>query len=93
MKKGAAPTQAYLTMFTTKPVDGLQDVADKTFPSLMNVMDQALSVSKLDTIADTIERQRPHDLSKFFGKGKVNRWTVLNKPLLIKREASDDLDW
>jgi len=76
--------QALLTMFTTKPVDGLQDVVNKLFASPMNVLSRRLNDKKLVTIAYAVEHQRPQDLSKFFGKAGVNRWTVLNKGLLAE---------
>lgn len=82
LKKGSAPHQAYLTIFTTKKVEDLREMANKVFPAIMNVMGKKLSVEKLDQIADAIEKQKPHDLSKLFDKAGINRWSVLNKNLL-----------
>lgn len=87
LKKGSAPHQAYLTIFTTKKVDGLREMANKVFPAIMNVRGKNLSLEKLDRIAQTIEEQKPHDLSKLFDKAGINRWSVLNRPLLIEQEA------
>lgn len=78
------PLQAYLTMFTTKPEDGLQDVVNELFTSPMNVLSRKLTSKKLMSIASAIQRQRPQDLTKFFGKVGTNRWSVLNKGLLVK---------
>ncbi|MGP4922705.1 hypothetical protein, partial [Pseudomonas lundensis] len=79
---GSAPHQAYLTIFTTKKVEDLREMANKVFPAIMNVMGKKLSVEKLDQIAGAIEKQKPHDLSKLFDKAGINRWSVLNKDKL-----------
>lgn len=83
LKKGSAPHQAYLTIFTTKKVEDLREMANKVFPTIMNVMGKKLSVEKLDQIARAIEKQKPHDLSKVLDKTGINRWSVLNKHLLV----------
>ncbi len=82
-KKGSAPRQAYLTIFTTKKVEDLREMANKVFPAIMNVRGRRLSVEKLNQIARTIEKQKPHDLSKVFGKAEVNRWSTLNRDKLV----------
>lgn len=83
LKKGAAPHQAYLTIFTTEKVEDLREIANKSFPADMNVMGKKLSADKLEQIADAIECQKPHDLSKIFGKEGINRWSVLNRRHLV----------
>ena len=87
LKKGSDPHQAYLTIFTTKKVEGLREMANKVFPTIMNVMGKRLSAEKHDQIARAIEKQKPHDLSKLFDKAGINRWSVLNKPLLVANET------
>lgn len=87
LKKGSAPHQAYLTIFTTKKVEDLWEVANKVFPVAMNVLGKRLSIEKLDQIARSIEKQKPHDLSKLFNKSGINRWSVLNKHLLVAHDA------
>lgn len=83
LKSGSGwPLHAYLTMFTTKPADGLQDVVSKLFKTPMTVLSRRLNEGKLVTIANAIEHQRPQNLSKFFGKEGVNRWSILNKHVL-----------
>lgn len=83
LKKGGDPLQAYLTIFTTKKVEDLREIANKVFPTVMNALGKRLSIEKLDQIARSIEKQKPHDLSKLFGKQGANRWSVLNKHLLL----------
>ena len=83
LKKGSAPHQAYLTIFTTKKVEDLREMANKVFPATINVMGKKLSGEKLEQIAGAIERQNPHDLSKVFGKAGVNRWSILNRDKLV----------
>lgn len=85
LKSGSGrPLQAFLNIFTTKPADGLQDVVNKVFKTPMAVLSRRLNEGKLVTIANAIENQRPQNLSRFFGKAGVNRWTVLNKELLVE---------
>lgn len=83
LKKGAAPHQAYLTIFTTEKVEDLREIANKSFPADMNVMGKKLSADKLEQIAGAIEKQKPHDLSKVLGKQGINRWSILNKQQLV----------
>lgn len=90
LNKAGQPLQAYLTMFTTKRVEGLKDVISKLFASPVNVAGRTLQQAKIDSIADAICTQRPQDLSKVFGKTGVNRWSVLNKPLLIGKVTEQD---
>ncbi|MNH33746.1 hypothetical protein D3C79_942870 [compost metagenome] len=82
-KKGAAPLQAYLTIFTTKKVEDLREIANKAFPTEMNVMGKKLSGEKLEQIADAIDKQKPHDLSKVLERSAINRWSILNKQQLV----------
>lgn len=85
LKSGSGrPLQAFLNMFTSKPADGLQHVVSELFTTPMNVLSRRLNEGKLVTIANAIEKQRPQNLSKFFGKEGVNRWSVLNKAALLK---------
>ncbi len=84
LKKGSAPHQAYLTIFTTRKVEDLRQMANKVFPATMNVLGKRLSAEKHDQIARAIEKQKPHDLSKLFDKVGINRWTLLNKQHLAE---------
>lgn len=83
LKRGATPHQAYLTIFTTKKVEGLRDIANKSFPTAMNVMGRQLSPEKFGRIVRAVESQKPQDLSKVFDRVGVNRWSVLNKTKLV----------
>jgi hypothetical protein len=85
LKKGAVH-QAFLSIITTAKVDDLREIANKTFPAKMNVIGRTLSVEKHDSIARAIEKQKPQDLSKLFDKAGINRWSVLNKRLLLPLE-------
>ena len=92
LKKGSNPHQAYLTIFTTKKVEGLKEMANKVFPATMNVMGKRLSGEKLKQIADAIERHKPHDLSKIFGMTGINRWSILNRDNLVRSDGILDPD-
>lgn len=86
LKSRSRPHQAYLTIFTTKKVEGLRELANKVFPATMNVLGKTLSVEKHDSISRAIEKQKPQDLSKVFDKAGINRWSVLNKHMLLPLE-------
>jgi hypothetical protein len=58
-------------------------MANNVFPATKNVLGKTLSVEKHDSIARTIEKQKPQDLSKVFDKAGINRWPVLNREKLI----------
>lgn len=73
------PLQAYLVLYTSAEVDSLQEIANKTFPCEMNVRGQLLPSWKLEKSARSIEKQRPHNLNKFFESKEAKRWTILNK--------------
>lgn len=85
LKKGSAPHQAYLTLFTSNKVEDLREIANKVFPVTMNVLGKKLSAEKLDQLAEAIDNQKPHDLSKVLNKAGINRWSVLNRQKLVVR--------
>lgn len=88
LKKGAIH-QAFLSIITTAKVDDLRDIANKTFPSTMNVVGRNLSPERLSQQAAVIETAKPHDLSKLFDKTGINRWTILNKHALVAVQVED----
>lgn len=97
LKKGAVH-QAFLSIITTAKVVDLRGIANKTFPATMNVVGRRLSAERLSQQALVIEEAKPHDLSKLFDKAGINRWSVLNRQLLLRIEAiaaEEDcsLDW
>lgn len=67
----------------TKRIEDLREMANKVFPTTMNVMGKKLPVEKLEQVARAIEKQKPHDLSKMLDKAGISRWTVLNKDKLV----------
>ena len=89
-KSGSRTHQAYLTIFTTKKVEGLRELANKVFLATMNVLGKRLSVEKHDSIARAIEKQKPQDLSKVLEKAGINRWSVLNKDKMQPLQPSSN---
>lgn len=81
--RGDKELQAYLMILTTARSDGFKEIVDKTFTSVMNVISKPLVGLKPFTIADAINNQKPHDLTKVFGDVRIKRWTLLNKPMLV----------
>lgn len=74
--------QAYLTMYTTDKVKGLQELADKCFPVAVNVVYRRVTPDWCELKANKILSQRPHDLPKLFGDVRIRRYGVINKRLL-----------
>ncbi|PCH62533.1 MAG: hypothetical protein COC19_02655 [SAR86 cluster bacterium] len=75
----------YWTFFTTKKIKlGIlvAFVNEKVEPSL-NLRNKTVSEESLKKMANTIDRQRPHDLNSFFGLKKVNRLHCANKNQFI----------
>jgi len=79
--------QAYLTMYTTGKVTGLQELADKCFPVTVNVVYRRVTPDWCEVKANKILSQRPHDLTKLFGDVRVRRYGVINKRLLADIET------
>lgn len=65
-------------------------MANKVFPVIMNVRCKNLSVEKHDSIARSIEKQKPQDLSKVLEKAGINRWSVLNKDKMQPLQPSSN---
>jgi hypothetical protein len=82
--------QAYLTMYTTGKLAGLQELADKFFPVAVNVVYRRVTPDWCEVKANKILNQRPHDLTKLFGDVRVRRYAVVNKRLLADIEAEVD---
>lgn len=75
--------QAYLVILTTENAYKSIRAADmKAMSAECNVLSKPLTPEKIRKAASAIKVQRPHDLERFFGKKKVNRFTVMNKSQL-----------
>ncbi len=82
-------TQAYLTIFTTTKAQKAIDAAtDKAMSTPTNIMSRRISPEALAFKASRIKSQKPHNLEQFFGKKKINRFTVLNKSKLFKHQET-----
>ncbi len=79
---GDKTLQAWLSIITTKPVEGFESFLDKTFPVAMNGPGRKLNRMKLYTMTTALSKQKPHDLTKIFGDIRIRRWTLLNEPKL-----------
>lgn len=78
--------QAYLTILTTENIkSSIEEVAEFTMSSPCNTVVKRLSTEKNTTIASAIKSQKPHNLERFFGKQKINRFTILNKDKIKKK--------
>lgn len=75
--------QAFLTLYTVKSVkDTVTALANTTFPTSVNVLGQIRQPGTIESTSNTIKREKPHNLTRFFGKKKVNRYSVLNEHLI-----------
>jgi hypothetical protein len=72
--------QAYLVIITTKNAyKTITAVSEKVMSSVCNIISMSLTPEKIASAASAIKRHKPHDLEQFFGKEKINRFSVLNK--------------
>lgn len=78
--------QAYLVILTTERADkSIETAADKAMSTQCNILNRKLTVEKITKIASAIRVQKPHNLERFFGKVKINRYTLLNKNKLKQK--------
>lgn len=89
LQRGATP-QAYLTLYTTQKADGLKELAERYFPTEINVPVRELSVEQFEVKAHKILTQKPHDLTKLFGQVRIRRYGIINKHLLAELDTDDD---
>ncbi|WP_445940355.1 hypothetical protein [Pseudomonas sp.] len=82
--------QAYLVILTTiKAKLSLAEATRKTMHADCNILGRELTQERKARMASAIKSQKPHILERFFGKQKVNRFTLLNKnKLKIKHEQN-----
>jgi uncharacterized protein YktA (UPF0223 family) len=72
--------QAYLVILTTiNARDAIADAEEAAMHNTCNILGKNLSQEKKALMASAIKSQKPHNLERFFGKQKVNRFTLLNK--------------
>lgn len=75
--------QAFLVILTTINAHaGIAEAADNAMQAPYNVLSKKLTIEKTDKMASTIKSQKPHNLERFFGKFKVNRFSLLNRKKL-----------
>lgn len=75
--------QAYLVILTTENAyKFIRSSEEKAMSAYCNIISMRLTPEKIRKAASAIKVQRPHDLERFFGKEKINRFTVLNKSQL-----------
>lgn len=82
--------QAFLSILSTSKLQGIMDgFLDPLFSAPVNILYKSLSTGKQKQIYGSIDRQKPHALTKVF-KDKstpIKRYSVLNKSKLVVREV------
>lgn len=75
--------QAYLVILTTMNARiALAEAAEKAMHAVCNILRKKLTQENKARMASAIKSQKPHDLERFFGRDKINRFTLLNKDQL-----------
>ncbi len=77
-------TTAYHTFFSLEPFDKnrLEKIAVKALDSDVNIKSRKLEQHKRESIAESIQKQNPHNLNRFFKESnmkKIHRFSLLNK--------------
>lgn len=77
-------TQAYVSIFTLNKLDAtrLNSIMEKCISDQTRLLCRKISPSKLNRTINSIQKQSLHNLVKFFGEKKVNRYALLNKAYL-----------
>ena len=79
--------QAWLSIISTRKTDELIKRAEEKFSSPVNVRIRTYSETRAEQAAETIKQKGAHNLKHFFGKDKVNRYSILNEHLLLPDSA------
>lgn len=90
--QGRGRNIGWVSILTIKKLDELEEKLSKWVRVDVNVRNRAISSEKRLKTAQTILKQRPHDLQKLFGltpEHKINRYSILNRDSLP--EAGDAL--
>lgn len=76
----------YWSFFTTQELKygALKAFIENRLEVSTRLKKRAVSEERLMKMANTIDRQKPHDLNKFFGLKKVNRMHCVNKDKFIE---------
>lgn len=73
-------TQAYLTIHTTENAHiEIEKATEKSMHTACNILTKRFTPENKNRKASAIKSQKPHNLERFFGKNKINRFTLLNK--------------
>ncbi len=82
----AGGTQAYLTILTTRDTHReIQESTEDSMNAHCNITSRKLSPAKINSMARAIKNQKPHRLTDFFKKEKVNRYSLLNREQLLEK--------
>jgi len=78
---GKTVTAAYHSFLSTEKLDKakLERIAENAVGGEVRVISKLLKPYKLSSIETAIKKQKPHDLTKFFGKTNIQRFSLLNK--------------
>lgn len=67
---------AYITMYAEQQLEDYKKFMELRFPG--EARSRALTPEKIESTISAIMNQKPHNLSGYFKKNKVNRYTMLN---------------
>lgn len=67
---------AYITMYAEQQLEDFKKFMELRFPGVAR--SRALTPEKIESTTKAIQNQKPHNLSNYFNKDKVNRYSMLN---------------
>lgn len=68
---------AYITLYTEIELDDFKEYIESRFTGKSK--SRKLTEEKKTTTLASIKKQKPHNLNKYFGKNKINRYAVLGR--------------
>ena len=74
--------QAYATIFSMQKIIDMAEIAENAFSASTRHRNRRVSQEKLESTANAIKSQRPHDLNLFFSK-PTKRYTIINQKVLV----------
>jgi hypothetical protein len=84
-------TAPYMTLFSSDKEVNILIAIDKSKTDYeYNLSSRAVNPLKLESTINSIKKQKPHDLDKFFNEQKVMRYGVINRKNLIEVDLNEE---
>ena len=89
--ESGSATAPYMTIYSSvKGANILQALENSNIDSKYNLSNRAVKPLKLESTINSIKKQKPHNLDKFFNGEKVIRYGVINRKNLIEVDLNEE---